>query len=150
MTTLAIVQARMGSTRFPGKVLQELPGGHSLISFLLARLSQCAAVDRIVVATTDRESDDRFAGHVRQLGYEVFRGSDKDVLDRYYHAALPHAPTVVVRITGDCPLVDPALVTRVITVLTDQQADYAANNHPPTYPDGLDVEACTFGALERA
>ena len=148
--TLAIVQARMGSTRFPGKVLKELPSGHSLIGFLLSRLSQSVAVDRIIVATTDREIDDRLAEHVRKLGHDVFRGSENDVLDRYYKAALPHAPEVVVRITGDCPLVDPLLVTQVVTTLRDQYADYASNTNPPTFPDGLDVEAFTFNSLERA
>jgi len=149
MKTLAIVQARMGSTRFPGKVLKELPGGQSLIGFLLARLSKSTAVDKIVVATTDREIDDRFAEAVRKLGYEVYRGSEGDVLDRYYQAALLHNPEVVVRITGDCPLVDPLLVTQVITKLADQHAEYASNTNPPTFPDGLDVEAFTFRALER-
>ncbi len=148
--TLAIIQARMGSTRFPGKVLKELPGGYTLISFLLARLAQSAAVDKIIVATTDRKSDDRFAAHVKQLGYDVFRGSESDVLDRYYQAALPHAPEVVVRITGDCPLVDPLLVTQVITALREQHADYASNLSPTTFPDGLDVEAFTFSSLQRA
>ncbi len=150
MKTLAIVQARMGSSRFPGKVLQALPGGQSLIGFLLKRLARSAAVDLIVLATTDGAGDDPLADHVRTLGYEVFRGSESDVLDRYYQAARPHAPDVVVRITGDCPLVDPDLVTQVIAARREHGADYASNINPPTYPDGLDVEVFTFAALERA
>ena len=80
----------MGSSRFPGKVLKTLPGGLSLIGFLLARLSKCTALDKIVLATTDREIDTSLAEHVKKLGYEVFRGSENDVLDRYYQAALLH------------------------------------------------------------
>ena len=150
MKTLAIVQARMGSSRFPGKVLRALPGGRTLIGFLLARLARSTAVDRIVVATTDQTIDDPLAEHVRSLGHEVFRGSEHDVLDRYYQAARSLAPEVVVRITGDCPLVDPDLVTQVIAARAAHGADYASNINPPTYPDGLDIEVFTFAALERA
>ncbi len=148
--TLAIVQARMGSTRFPGKVTKELPGGRTMIAFLLERLARSSAIDKVIVATTDRPVDDALASHVTSLGYEVFRGSEADVLDRYYQAARPHHPDVVVRVTGDCPFIDPALVGDVVAVLRTQSADYASNVSPPTYPDGLDVEAFTFGALEQA
>jgi glutamate-1-semialdehyde 2,1-aminomutase len=148
--TLAIVQARMGSSRFPGKVLKTLPGGLSLIGFLLARLSKCTAIDKIVLATTDREIDTPLAEHVKKLGYEVFRGSENDVLDRYYQAALLHSPEQVVRITGDCPFIDPELVTQVIGLLASQKADYVSNGLPPSFPDGLDAEAFTFASLKRA
>jgi glutamate-1-semialdehyde 2,1-aminomutase len=148
--TLAIVQARMGSSRFPGKVLKTLPGGLSLIGFLLARLSKSTALDKIVLATTDREIDTPLAEHVKKLGFEVFRGSETDVLDRYYQAALPHSPEQVVRITGDCPLIDPAVVTEVVEALASQGTDYASNILPPSFPDGLDVEAFTFSSLQRA
>lgn len=139
----------MGSTRFPGKVLKPL-GDSTLIGFLLARLSRCTALDRIVLATTDTHADDPLAEHVKGLSYEVFRGSEKDVLDRYYQAALLHKPQVVVRITGDCPLIDPSLVEQVLVALETSGAEYAANNNPPSFPDGLDVEAFRFSALERA
>ena len=148
--TLAIVQARMGSSRFPGKVLKTLPGGLSLIGFLLARLSKSTALDKIVLATTDREIDTPLAEHVKKLGYEVFRGSENDVLDRYYQAALSHSSEQVVRITGDCPLIDPAVVTEVVEALASQGTDYASNILPPSFPDGLDVEAFTFSSLQRA
>lgn len=148
--TLAVVQVRMGSSRFPGKVLKEVLPGRSLIGFLLARLSRSTELDRIVVATTDQAIDDVLAEHVAALGYAVFRGSEKDVLDRYYRAALVHAPQVVVRITGDCPLIDAALVDQVIRARTQHSSDYASNITPPTYPDGLDVEVFTFRALETA
>jgi glutamate-1-semialdehyde 2,1-aminomutase len=147
---LAVVQARMGSSRFPGKVLKPLPGGHTLIGFLLARLAKSTALNKIVVATTDREIDNPLADHVAKLGFDVFRGNENDVLDRYYQASLPYSPDVVVRITGDCPLIDPALVTEVIEKLAAQGTDYASNISPPSFPDGLDTEAFTFPALKRA
>ena len=148
--TLAIVQARMGSTRFPGKVLKPLADGLSLIGLLLRRLAASTHIDAIVLATTERPVDDALAEHVATLGYTVFRGSESDVLDRYYQAARLSSPEVVVRITGDCPLIDPGMVDAVIVALREQGADYASNNNPPTYPDGLDVEAFTFASLERA
>ncbi|MCS6243452.1 MAG: aminotransferase class III-fold pyridoxal phosphate-dependent enzyme [Opitutus sp.] len=148
--TLAIIQARTGSTRFPGKVLKELAGGHSLIGFLLSRLASCPALDALVVATTDRPGDNALAEHVAGLGHAVFRGSEADVLDRYYQAARTFSPEIVVRITGDCPLIDPDLVARVVAAAREPGVDYASNICPPTYPDGLDVEAFSFAALEEA
>ena len=111
--TLAIVQARMGSTRFPEKVLRPI-GGVPLIELLLRRLSAAARVDRTVVATSADPRNAPLAACVRALGYDVFEGSEEDVLDRYYRAACPYRPDVVVRITGDCPLVDPDVVDRVV------------------------------------
>ncbi len=148
--TIAIIQARTGSTRFPGKVLKPLAGGHSLIGFLLRRLAACPALDALVVATTDRPGDDALAAHVESLGHLVFRGSESDVLDRYYQAARVFAPDIVVRITGDCPLIDPGLVAQVVAAAGEPGVAYASNIRPPTYPDGLDVEAFTFAALEEA
>lgn len=148
--TLAIVQARTGSTRLPGKVLKEVAPGRTLIGLLLTRLSRCTALDRIIVATTDAAGDDALAQHVAALGFDVFRGSERDVLDRYYQAARAHAPQVVVRVTGDCPLIDPQVVADVVGARERAGTDYASNVAPPSYPDGLDVEAFTFAALERA
>src|SRR5262249_13502032 len=88
--------------------------------------------------------------HVRLLGFPVFEGSEDDVLDRYYQAAKVYSSDVVVRITGDCPLVDPELVDHLIARFHNEQVDYASNTNPPTYPDGLDLEVFTFAALERA
>ena len=147
--TLAIVQARMGSTRFPDKVMSRI-GSKSLIEILLLRLSWAKNVNRIVVATTTDPRNQPLIDHVRSLGYTAFVGSENDVLDRYYQAALPHAPQNVLRITGDCPLVDPELVDQVVDAFTAAGADYACNTNPPTYPDGLDTEVFTFVALQRA
>ena len=149
MTTTAIVQARMGSTRLPGKVMADL-GGVPMINFLLERLSHARSLNSIVVATTDAPSDDILARHLEAAGIAVFRGSVDDVLDRFYQAARTARADTVVRITGDCPLVDPDLVDEVIEAYRAGDADYVSNVSPPTYPDGLDTEVFSFAALERA
>ena len=139
----------MGSVRFPGKVMQAI-GGVPMIGLLLQRLARAQRVDRIVVATSDAAADEPLARYVRSLGYDVFQGSETDVLDRYFQAATSANADIVVRITGDCPLVDPALVDAVIDALEGQGTDYASNIEPPTFPDGLDVEAVRMDALARA
>lgn len=149
MSTVAIVQARMGSTRFPDKVMRPI-AGVPMIELLLRRLAAARRIDRIMVATSDDPRNQPLADHVRGLGHDVFAGCEHDVLDRYYQAALVLRPDVIVRITGDCPLVDPALVDDIIEQRVTSGTDYQANIIPPTYPDGLDVEVFTFGALARA
>jgi glutamate-1-semialdehyde 2,1-aminomutase len=149
MKTVAIVQARLGSIRLPNKVLRDL-GGRTVIGIILERLKRATSVDEIVLATGDSSTNDPLVEHVEELGFRVFRGSEPDVLERYYGAALMSGADTVVRITGDCPLVDPALVDVIIGTLHREQADYASNTLTPTYPDGLDVEAFTFRALHEA
>jgi len=147
--TVAIVQARMGSNRFPNKVMQPICGT-PMIGLLLERLSRARHVDQIVLATSSDPRNEPLAQYVRRLGFEVYRGSEDDVLDRYYQAAKMTRADVVVRITGDCPLIDPELVDAVIDKFMEEEVDYASNTMPPTYPDGLDVEVFTFKALETA
>jgi glutamate-1-semialdehyde 2,1-aminomutase len=149
MTTVAIVQARMGSLRLPNKVLQPV-SGVPLIGLLLERLARARTIDRIVLATSRTAANEPLADYARTLGIDVYAGSEGDVLDRYYHAALRSKAGIVVRITGDCPLVDPGLVDATVQLLIDSDADYANNTDPPSYPDGLDVEAFRFAALEQA
>lgn len=149
MTVLAIVQARLGSTRFPNKVMRPI-GGVPMIELLLRRLAGSKLVTKIVVATTASAQEQVLADHVSKLGFEVFQGSEADVLDRYYQAARPYRPVAVVRITGDCPLVDPVLVDEIIAAYRSQAVDYLSNTQPPMYPDGLDVEVFSFEALSRA
>ena len=149
MKIVAIVQARTGSTRFPNKVMQRI-GGMPMIELLLLRLSSSQRVDEIMLATTDDARDDALAEYVRGLGYSIFRGSESDVLDRYRGAAAAADADIAVRITGDCPLVDPAVVDAVIEHFMGTDVDYASNVSPPTYPDGLDVEVFSRDALERA
>lgn len=149
MKVIAVVQARMGSTRFPDKVMREI-NGRPMIELLLERLSKARMIDQIVLATSEDARNDPLARHVEQLGYIVSRGSEDDVLDRYYQAANPLRPDVVVRITGDCPLIDPVLVDAVIQRYLDEKVDYLSNTSPPTFPDGLDTEVFTFASLEQA
>ena len=146
---IAVVQARLGSTRFPNKVMRHI-GGVPMIELLLERLARSKRIDKVILATTDSPRDQVLAEHVTRLGREVFRGSESDVLDRFYQAVRRYQPTTVVRITGDCPLVDPALVDEVIAAYLSQQVDYLSNTRPATYPDGLDVEVFSYAALEQA
>jgi glutamate-1-semialdehyde 2,1-aminomutase len=149
LKTVAIVQARMGATRLPNKVMRQVVGV-PLIGLLLQRLARARRVGQIVLATGTDARNTPLADYVGALGYPVYRGSEADVLDRYYRAAQSvHADTVV-RVTGDCPLIDPGLVDEVIGAFFEGGADYACNTQPPSYPDGLDVEVFSFQALEEA
>jgi spore coat polysaccharide biosynthesis protein SpsF len=146
---VAIVQARMGSTRLPGKVLMEL-GGSTVLSRVLARLRRSRWIDQIVVATTCSGLDHVIDLECQRMGVACFRGSEDDVLDRFYRAAQKYHAEAVVRITADCPLTDPELVDDVIRVFRNQHADYANNTVSRTYPRGLDVEVFTYAALSQA
>ncbi len=149
MKIVAIVQARMGSTRLPGKVMKTM-AGIPMIELLLARLSRAEEVNQIIVATTVDARDQALVAHVQKLGFACEQGSESDVLDRFVNAAKKHQADVVVRITGDCPLVDPALVDEVVRRFKAADVDYFSNISPATYPDGLDIEVCRFEALQRA
>ncbi len=149
MKVIALVQARMGSTRLPNKVMKTI-GGIPMIELLLTRLARAKEIDQIIVATSVNESNLPLATHVRKLGYSCEQGSENDVLDRYVKAAKKYQADVVVRITGDCPLVDPDLVDEVIRRFKEAGVDYFSNTNPPSYPDGLDIEVCTFKALEQS
>lgn len=149
MKSVAIIQARMGSTRFPNKVMRPICGT-PMIGLLLERLARAQRVDRIVVATSASVANDALERYVRELGFGVFRGSEDDVLDRYYQVAKQERADTVLRITGDCPLIDPGVVDAVVEEFSRSGADYASNVEPPTFPDGLDTEVFTFAALERA
>jgi len=146
---VAIVQARMGSARLPGKVMKQINGA-PVIELLLRRLSTAKLVDLIVVATPDDEENDSLVDYVSRLGYEVYRGSETDVLSRFYHAASRFEADVIVRITGDCPLADGALIDEVVSGYLSSDVDYFSNVTPPTYPDGLDVEVFSRDVLVSA
>ncbi|MBC8185065.1 aminotransferase class III-fold pyridoxal phosphate-dependent enzyme [candidate division KSB1 bacterium] len=149
MKVIAIVQARVGSTRLPGKILKKI-NGKALIEILFHRLSQSKKIDKIILATSKNTENDLPSDLIANLGYDVFRGSENDVLDRYYNAAKQYQPETVVRITGDCPIIDPTLVDEVISFYNHEKMDYASNTNPPTYPDGLDTEVFSFQALKIA
>jgi spore coat polysaccharide biosynthesis protein SpsF (cytidylyltransferase family) len=146
---VAVVQARASSTRFPGKVLADL-GGKPLLRRLLDRLRRSRQVAEVVVATSTLADDDQVAALAEEASLAVVRGPLDDVLERFRIAADRHRADAVVRITGDCPLVDPELVDTVAQLFRSSSADYVSNVSPPTYPDGLDVEVIARGALERA
>ena len=149
VTVIAIVQARMGSARFPNKVMKPI-NGVPMIELLLKRLSNSKQIDRIIVATSVATQNQPLAEHVRALGFDVYQGSENDVLDRFYQAAKQYSPDYVIRITGDCPLIDSGIVDKIVTVLKSENVDYVSNVCPPTYPDGLDTEAFSFIALKTA
>lgn len=147
----AIVQARMGSTRLPGKALHRVLG-RPLLGHLLDRLLLSRRLETIVIATTTSDIDRRIKAFAEAEGVLAFAGSEDDVLDRYYRAAEQYKIDPVVRITADCPLLDPAVVDLVIERFLDGGTDYVSNAAPPpvTYPDGMDVEVFSFAALQRA
>ncbi len=147
--TVAVIQARMSSTRLPGKVLLPLDG-RPMIAFMLERVRRARRIDEIVLATSTDASDDPLAALMATLGVACHRGSLNDVLARFAGAVQGRDADVVVRLTGDCPLIDPALINRVVDHLRSQQLDYVSNTDPPSYPDGLDVEAFTARALHEA
>lgn len=149
----AIIQARMGSSRLPGKVLKNL-SGKAMLAHVYDRIRISRLVDQIIVATTDDESDDQIAQFCEENKMAYFRGHQFDVLDRFYQASLAFNVDIIVRITADCPLLDPTLMDDVIQSFFDQDVDFATNRLPPpwkrSYPIGLDVEVCSFVALEKA
>ena len=151
--TVAIIQGRMSSSRLPGKILLDIAGEPMLLR-VVQRARMCCRVDEVVFATTVDPSDDPVEACCRQNGVACFRGSLPDVLDRYYQAAKAYRADIIVRITADCPLLDPGLVDETVALFRSSGADFAANRLPPpyhrTYPIGLDVEVCSFAALERA
>jgi spore coat polysaccharide biosynthesis protein SpsF len=149
MRVIAIVQARMGSTRLPGKVLKQL-GGRSVLSWVIERVSQFSRIDSLLIATTVEPADDAVAKEAERCSAEVFRGNENDVLDRYYRGACHAGADVIVRITSDCPLIDPEVSDYTIQKFLDERPDYASNALERTYPRGLDTEVLTFSALERA
>ena len=149
MKIVAIVRARMGSTRLPNKVMMKI-NSVPMIELLFNRLSKSVNINQVVLATSNNENNQPLVEHIKSLGYEVFSGDENNVLDRYFHAAKLFEADAIVRITGDCPLVDSMLVDEVINGFIDTNSDYASNREPPTYPDGLDVEVVSIEALEEA
>ncbi|RPI92125.1 MAG: acylneuraminate cytidylyltransferase [Chloroflexi bacterium] len=150
---IAIIQGRMSSSRLPGKILADI-AGQPMLQRVFLRTSRAATVTETVFATTTDPSDDPVAEYCNFSGIPLRRGSLYDVLDRYYQTAKQTKADVVVRITADCPVIDPALIDDVVKALLDDEYDFVCNRLPlpwhRTYPIGLDVEACTFKNLEKA
>lgn len=146
---VAIIQARSTSSRLPGKVMKPILG-EPMLARQIERVARARRIDRIVVATSVDESDDALAALCGRLGVACHRGSLDDVLARFHGAAETAGADTVVRLTGDCPLSDPAVIDAVVAHFLSSGADYASNVHPPTFPDGLDVEVMRFAALDAA
>ncbi|MBN2400141.1 MAG: glycosyltransferase family protein [Candidatus Aminicenantes bacterium] len=150
MKTVAIIQARMSSTRLPGKVLMDLCG-QTVLERVVRRIQCCRYVDEIIVATSTLPANDEIEAKCRQMHVPVFRGSESDVLDRFFKAAIAHNADICVRVTADNPLIDPALSDEIIRQFkqANPPVDYASNKIPPSYPQGLDTEVFTIDALKR-
>jgi len=150
---IAIIQGRMSSSRLPGKILAEI-AGQPMLQRVFTRTSRAATVTETIFATTTDPSDDPVAEYCDFSGIPFTRGSLYDVLDRYYQTAKQAKADFVVRVTADCPVIDPALIDDVVNALLEGEYDFVCNRLPPpwqrTYPIGLDVEACTFKVLEHA
>lgn len=149
MTTAIIIQARMGSSRLPGKVLEQI-GNKTTIEHVVSRCLRVDSADVVVCATSDLPRDDRLAEVAAHAGATVVRGSENDVLGRYVKTAETVGAKIVMRITADCPLIDPEVCASLLELRERESADYASNAEPRSYPIGLDCEAFTFAALAES
>lgn len=144
-----IIQARMGSSRLPGKVLKTIKD-KTILGYVIDSVSKSNYIDNIVIATTDNDDDYAIVEYCEENNLNVFRGSENDVLDRYYQCAKKNKAKNIVRITADCPLHDYKVIDKVIEEFINSDYDYVTNTFEYTYPDGMDVEIFTFEALENA
>ena len=142
----------MGSTRLPGKVLMGV-NGRTLLAYQLDRISKSKKLNKVVIATSTLEKDDVIEAFCKDYGVDCYRGSENDVMSRYYECAKKYNPDTVVRMTADCPLIDPEIIDKVVQKFKDNNVDYCANTVPPEtskFPDGSDIEVFSMKALERA
>lgn len=149
MRVVAVTQARVGSTRLPAKVLKKI-GNLTLLELHIQRILKSTKINQLIVATTTNPTDDAIVDLAKKCGVSYYRGSEQDVLDRFYQAVRDQQADYVVRLTSDCPLIDASLIDRIIDHTQNSKLDYCSNTLDPTYPDGQDVEVFTFEALERA
>ncbi|MNW44049.1 3-deoxy-manno-octulosonate cytidylyltransferase [compost metagenome] len=149
LKTVAIVQARMRSTRLPGKVMKNLKG-KTVLQHVVDRISQVPEIDQIVIATTSQSIDEQIVDEALNLGIKVYRGSEEDVLSRYYEAALESDADTIIRITSDCPIIDSEVISDIIRCYQNGDFDYVSNTISRTYPRGLDVEVFSFSSLQAA
>lgn len=145
----AIIQSRMTSSRLPGKIMKEVMG-KPLLAYMIERVKEARSVGRIIVATTTNSEDDVVARLTDKMDVLLYRGSEKNVLGRFHESALKYGCGTIMRLTGDCPLVDPDLLDELAAFYTNGGYDYACNCLEPTLPDGLDAEIFSFAALEEA
>lgn len=145
-----IIQARMGSSRLPGKVLMKTDEEKPLLFYVIKQLQSSKKIEKLIVATTDKPEDDVIEDYVKKLDIECFRGSEKDVLDRYFQCAKKFSLSTIIRITADCPLIDYSIVDNVIEKHFLEKSDYTTNTLIRTFPDGTDVEVFSYYVLEKA
>ena len=143
-----ILQARLGSSRYPKKVIQKI-ANRPLIDFQLKRLCKCQLVNSIILATTNLEEDKSLKCLADINNVHFFQGEANDVLKRYLDAATEHSLDIIIRVTGDCPFSDPGLIDRAIDLFIEGNYEYVSNNKPPTFPDGLDIEIFSYDHLKR-
>ena len=148
ISTLAILQARMSSTRLPGKVLTPI-NGKPMIYWQIERIRQSKSIDELIVATSTDESDDPVFNYLIELGVKVYRGSLDDVLSRYQEIRIQTAPNILIRLTGDCPLTMPVLLDEMVEDFLRSDVDYLSNVLEPTFPDGLDIEIMRASTLAK-
>ena len=145
-----IIQARMGSSRLPGKALMKSDSGKPLLYYVINQLRYCSKVKNLVIATTTNQEDDEIEKFANNNSVNVFRGKEKDVLDRYFQCAKKYSFSTIVIITADCPLIDPQIVDKVIEQFFSENYDFATNTLTRTFPIGTDVEVFSFSALNKA
>lgn len=145
----ALIQARLGSTRLPGKTLMIIEG-ETLLAHLVKRVKASRYINDIVIATTKNKRDDAIVGFARNNGLKFYRGSEEDVLDRFYNSSIEYGLETIVRVTPDCPMLDPDVTDSVISKYIEGDYDYVSNTLIPTYPDGLDTEIFSFYVLKKA
>ena len=146
-----IIQARIGSTRLPGKVMLNVEDQKPVLYFVIKQLQECKSIDKIIVATTTNEEDNQIVNYSKNMGINCFRGSSKDVLDRYYQCAKEYSVSTIVRIPSDKPLIDPEIVDNVVNVFRNNSYDYITNFlSNPTFPSGTEVEIFSINALKKA
>lgn len=153
MGVLCIIQARLGSTRLPGKVLKKL-SGKSVLEHVIYRVSKSNLIDQIIVATTTNKEDDKIIDECLKIGVNYYRGDENNVLSRYYETAFDKGYETIIRITSDCPLIDPKIIDNMIRYFNNEnekyRLDYLSNSLKETFPRGFDVEIFTFNSLKEA
>ncbi|WP_270940079.1 glycosyltransferase family protein [Romboutsia lituseburensis] len=153
MGVLCIIQARLGSTRLPGKVLKKL-SGKSVLEHVIYRVSKSDLIDQIIVATTTNKKDDKIIDECLKIGVNYYRGDENNVLSRYYETAVDKGYETIIRITSDCPLIDPKIIDNMIMYFNNEnekyRLDYLSNSLKETFPRGFDVEIFTFNSLKEA
>ena len=149
MKIIAVTQARTGSSRFPNKVMK-LIDGETLFKIHINRIKKSQKINKIVVATTNKKEDDIIELESKKLNVSCYRGDVEDVLDRFYKAVKKHKPDYIIRLTSDCPLIDPILIDKIVHTAINSNYDYCSNTLIESYPDGQDIEIFTYKSLKKA